>query len=85
MEFNRDEYVQGNPTERANMYSTLFSIIDPVTGQRAITVDEIRQAERMAAIDATTPTPTTGQVSGAPVPTPPEGPTPQGPQTALTQ
>jgi HK97 family phage portal protein len=60
VEFNRDEYVQGNPTERTAMYANLYNIYDPVTGQRAITIDEIREAERMSAIDATMSTPTTG-------------------------
>jgi HK97 family phage portal protein len=60
IEFNRDEYVQGSPTERATVYQTLFNIFDPSTGERAITVAEIRQAERLAALDVTSSTPTDG-------------------------
>ena len=83
IEFNRDEYVMGSPTERATVYQTLFAIFDPVTGQRAITVDEIRQAERMAAWDATTPTPTLGaNGQQAPPPSPPPQQQPQGAATA---
>ncbi|CAB4168640.1 hypothetical protein UFOVP889_20, partial [uncultured Caudovirales phage] len=33
--------------ERANIYKTLNSIVDPVTGQAAISVEEIRQAEEL--------------------------------------
>lgn len=50
LEFNRDEYVRPDLPERANAYSTLFAIVDPATGQRAITVDEIRRAERMVPV-----------------------------------
>lgn len=45
MEFNRDAYVQADPESRARTYQTLFGIVDE-KGNRAITVDEIRIAER---------------------------------------
>jgi len=45
MEFNRDPYVQASPQERAQTYQVLFNIVDE-KGNRAITVDEIRMAER---------------------------------------
>jgi HK97 family phage portal protein len=45
MEFNRDPYVQASPQERATTYATLFGIVDE-KGNRGITVDEIRMAER---------------------------------------
>lgn len=45
MEFNRDPYVQASPKERAETYATLFGLVDE-KGNRAITVDEIRMAER---------------------------------------
>ena len=61
IELNRDEYVRPVFQERIPGYSLLFNMIDPVTGQRAMTIDEIRQAERLSALDATSPTPTTGQ------------------------
>ena len=52
VEVNGDSYVQPEPLERAQTYQTLASIVDPVTGQQAMTVDEIRTAERF---DTTTP------------------------------
>ena len=61
VELNRDEYVRGAPPDRANYYSTMFGIFDPATGERAITIDEIRQLERMV-VDSTSSTATT--VSG---------------------
>jgi phage portal protein BeeE len=45
MEFNRDPYVQASPKERAETYAILFGMVDE-KGNRAITVDEIRMAER---------------------------------------
>jgi HK97 family phage portal protein len=51
LEFNPDRYVQGTLSERALAWSTMFAIYDPVTGQRAITVDEIRAAERLQPVD----------------------------------
>ena len=45
MEFNRDPYVQAAPKERAETYAILHNIVDD-KGNRAITVDEIRMAER---------------------------------------
>lgn len=46
MEFNRDAYVQPDPESRARTYQTMFNIVDE-KGNRAITVDEIRMAERL--------------------------------------
>lgn len=45
MEFNRDEYVRDDPETRARTYQTLHSIVDE-KGNPAITVEEIRLAER---------------------------------------
>jgi len=45
LEFNRDEYVRDDPQARATTYATLFGIVDE-KGNRAMTVDEIRLAER---------------------------------------
>ena len=59
VEVNGDAYVQPEPLERAQTYQTLASIVDPITGQQALTVDEIRTAERLdttTAPDATTAT-----------------------------
>jgi HK97 family phage portal protein len=53
IELNSDDYVQGEPLERAQAYQILASIVDPVTGQPAMTVDEIRAAERLN--DSTSP------------------------------
>ena len=47
VEVNRDEYVRPTFTERVQGYTQLFNIVDPVTGARGITVDEIRAAERL--------------------------------------
>src|SRR4029077_9626041 len=47
VELNRDEYVEPEPLERAQTAQILASIVDPVTGQQALTVQEIRDAERL--------------------------------------
>lgn len=47
LEFNPDRYVQPPLGERVQAWSVMHGIIDPVSGARAITVDEIRAAERM--------------------------------------
>jgi HK97 family phage portal protein len=47
VELNRDEVVQPGPLERAQTAQILFNIVDPVTGQRALTIDEIRAEERL--------------------------------------
>jgi HK97 family phage portal protein len=47
VKFDLSDYLRGSELERANIYKVLNSIIDPVTGQPALTVDEIRQAEDM--------------------------------------
>jgi HK97 family phage portal protein len=47
VEVNRDEYVQPDPLQRAQTYQILSGITDPSTGQSAITVAEIREAERL--------------------------------------
>jgi HK97 family phage portal protein len=48
LELQRDEYVRPELDQRAMTYQTLFNLVDPVTGQRAITIDEIRALERFA-------------------------------------
>ena len=47
VEVNRDAYVQPEPLARAQTAEILARIVDPVTGAPALTVDEIRQAERL--------------------------------------
>ena len=47
VEYDLSDYLRGSDLERANIYKTLNSIVDPVTGQSALTVDEIRQAEEL--------------------------------------
>jgi HK97 family phage portal protein len=47
VELNRDEFVQPEPLERAQTAQILAGIVDPVTGRPALTVDEIRAAERL--------------------------------------
>lgn len=46
VELNREEYTRPGLFERAQSYEKLFNIVDPATGQRAITVDQIRAMER---------------------------------------
>jgi HK97 family phage portal protein len=47
VELNRDEYVAAEPLERAQTAQILFGIQDPVTGERALTIPEIRAVERL--------------------------------------
>jgi HK97 family phage portal protein len=47
VELNRDEYVQPGPLERAQTAQILHGIVDPVTQQPALTVQEIRDTERL--------------------------------------
>jgi hypothetical protein len=47
VELNRDSYVEPAPLIRAQTAQILNSIVDPVTGQQALTVEEIRNAERL--------------------------------------
>jgi HK97 family phage portal protein len=51
IEVNRDEYVRPGFTDRVNAWSVLFNIFDPDTGERAVTIDEIRTAERIGDVD----------------------------------
>lgn len=46
IELNRDEYVRPPLPERADAYATLFGLVDQ-DGNRAITIAEIRAAERL--------------------------------------
>jgi HK97 family phage portal protein len=48
LEVNRDEYVRPAFADRVVGYNTLFNIFDPVTGERAISIAEIRAAERLS-------------------------------------
>jgi hypothetical protein len=47
VKYDLSDYLRGSDLERANIYKTLNSIVDPVTGQPAMTVDEIRQEEEL--------------------------------------
>jgi HK97 family phage portal protein len=47
MEFSADRYVQPEFEARTRGYQTMFNIQDPVTGVRALEVEEIRAAERL--------------------------------------
>jgi len=49
VELNRDEYVRPAFPERVTAWAALFGIHDEATGQRAVTIDEIRAAERLNA------------------------------------
>ena len=52
IEFDAERYIQAPAKERADYYSSMFAIVDPVTGQRAMTIDEIRRAERVDLLEA---------------------------------
>jgi HK97 family phage portal protein len=58
LEFNSDEYTRPDISARSQIWATLHGIQDPVSGQRVVSVDEIRSAERL--------TPLTGPVVGDP-------------------
>jgi HK97 family phage portal protein len=47
VEVNRDAYIEPEPLQRAQTAQILAGIVDPVTGQQALTVQEIRDAERL--------------------------------------
>lgn len=47
LEFNRDEFTRPDFGERVQAYAQLFNVVDPVTGERALTVEEIRSFERL--------------------------------------
>ena len=53
IEFNRDEYVRPDFGERVTAYAQLHNVVDE-NGQRAMTVDEIRTAERLTPYAAQT-------------------------------
>lgn len=48
IEFNADEFTRPDFAGRAQAYATLHAIVDE-EGRRALTIDEIRQAERLGA------------------------------------
>jgi len=54
VELNRDAYIEPEPLQRAQTAQILNSIVDPATGQPALSVAEIRAAERL---DNSTPVP----------------------------
>ncbi|HKY68604.1 MAG TPA: phage portal protein [Acidimicrobiales bacterium] len=54
VELNRDEYVRPAFAERIAGWSTLFNIHDETTGERAVTIDEIRSAERLNGLAGST-------------------------------
>jgi phage portal protein BeeE len=47
IEFDAERYIQPPAVDRADYYQKMFSLVDPVTGKRVMTVDEIRHAERI--------------------------------------
>jgi HK97 family phage portal protein len=79
VEVNRDEYVRPAFNERVAGYQILFNILDPNTGQRAISIDEIRAAERLNALDDVEDTALTQAEDTV---TPPDAPVPP-PQPAV--
>lgn len=52
VELNSDFYVQPEALERAQIAATLNGLVDPATGQQALTVEEIRDVERLDNITA---------------------------------
>jgi HK97 family phage portal protein len=55
IEFDRDEFLRPEHATLATYYSTMHSIQDEETGQRAMTVEEIRVRERFEPARRTTP------------------------------
>jgi HK97 family phage portal protein len=53
LEFDPDRYVQPPPGERAATDAVLFGLVDPATGQRAKSIDEIRASWRFHPTDST--------------------------------
>lgn len=51
VEVNRDEYVRPGFEDRVNSYATLWNIHDEETGERAITIEEIRAIERLSTVN----------------------------------
>jgi HK97 family phage portal protein len=51
VELNGDEYTRPPLDQRVTAYQTLFNMVDPATGQRALSIDEIRAMERFGADD----------------------------------
>jgi HK97 family phage portal protein len=51
LEFDAERYIQPPATDRASYYSTMFGIVDE-SGARAMTVEEIRRAERIDLLGA---------------------------------
>jgi len=47
VEVNRDAYIQPEPYQRAQTAEILNRIVDPVSGQPALSVQEIRASERI--------------------------------------
>lgn len=47
IEFNPERYVEPPFSERGLGYQYMFNLVDPITGRRAIEVEEIRAAERL--------------------------------------
>ena len=45
LRFDIDAFTRSTSTDRWNAYATAFSIVDPITGERALTVAEIRDRE----------------------------------------
>jgi phage portal protein BeeE len=46
VELDREEYSRPPLTERVGAYTALFNLVDPVTGERAITIPQIQAIER---------------------------------------
>ena len=65
IEFNPDRYTQPELSERAATYAVLFNIVDPQTGERAISIPEIRAMERFQPADPPTATELTSQMVDA--------------------
>jgi phage portal protein BeeE len=51
LEFDAERYIQPPIGERVNAYEKLFNLVDE-TGARAMTIDEIRRAERIDLLEA---------------------------------
>ena len=56
IDLKRGDYVAPEPLERAQAAQILAGIVDPVTGQQALTVAEIREAEGLDELQTSIPT-----------------------------
>src|SRR5579875_1416758 len=65
VEQNRSSYSQPGMLERAQAYSFYYNMVDPATGERALSIEEIRAMERFEGTTGTTAGEAAGALTGA--------------------